>query len=234
MRGLFGNDGISTTGKSNHAPLLLLGLGVFFFLAPLLFGSGHSRHRNLPVESGPTFGQLAPDSSYGAAHAATFVGPVQTVPWSETENEPDWSPSDPFVAKLKSIGGMLALVCVLVVFSLKLMQRRLPQFAARGSKAGPVLKVVARQGLTASVQLVVVQVGSKNLVLSVSDHGAQTICEMTPEEISPVSSVAPGVIDGEGGTVAIQENVRPSASEVYGQIFKQYLGIFPKVGAPKR
>ncbi len=107
----------------------------------------------------------------------------------------------------------------------------------RSSLPKPVLKVVARQALSSAVQLCVVQVGSKNLVLSVSESGAQAICELTPEELLAGQPDPPALVlstTGEGAPGEFSAPVQPTAAQVYGQIFKQYLGIFPRFGSPKR
>ena len=59
------------------------------------------------------------------------------------------------------------------------------------------MKVVARQGLIQGVQLCVVQIGPKNLVLSVAESGTvQTVCELTSEEIAAATAPDPNLVAG--------------------------------------
>lgn len=221
MRSPFGPDGVSLNRQSKgSAPGLLLLLALFFFVLPLFL----QRH-NPPAAPQPT-----------VAVAANFTGPQQSPQdvqaqqaWREPETEASWAPSRDFTGRLSSMAGITLAVSLLIVVTLNLFKKQLGGLNGVGpAGARPLMKVVARQGLTQGVQLCVVQVGPKNLVLSVAEGGnVQTVCELTADEIAAATAPDPNAAPA-------LPVVRPTAGQVYGQIFKQYFGVIPGFGAPKR
>jgi flagellar biogenesis protein FliO len=230
MKGYFGHDGVSITRKSKSAaPLYLLLLGVFFNIGPLLFGTHPGSSNNQPVARTAAIerpaGFVGPLPPPEVAQAATV-----DADWHQAETDPAWAPSGDFLSKLRGMSGILVLISILIVVSLNLLKKTLPQLGPSAAGARPLMKVIARQAISAGVELCVVQIGPKNLVLSISEQsGVQTVTELSNEDLEPGQASDPVV-----PTTLAAEVARPTAGQVYGQIFRQYLGIIPGLGAPKR
>lgn len=174
---------------------------------------------------------LAPRPRLVAAPPATvtpFVGPdvpLAQRPWRPNEGEAAWAPSSDFVRQMQRMSLALLAMSVVIFISLKMTNKFFPGLLKPGNSSRPsqLMEVLERQSVGPGVNLAVVRVGTKTLVLGMTEHSVSTVCELTAEDM-------PVVVDEE----PVVETVAPAPSDVYKGIFRQYLSIIPGMGGTKR
>jgi len=192
---------------------------VLFLLIPVMAG----RNRGPAFPEQPTVAQSLGNQ--------TYVGPAVPLhnrPWPN-QVESAWAPSSGFVAQMQKISLMLVLMSGVIFVSLRLVNKFFPSLL-KGGRAGqrtPLMQVLERQSVAPGVNLAVVRVGSKTLVLGMTDHSVSTVCELSPDELAAAAEPAePEVLE--------EEAAQPDASQVYRGIFRQYLSIIPGMGGTKQ
>ena len=161
-----------------------------------------------------------------------FVGPQPVEnpnqpAWLASADEPEWAPSQPFVKKLQSVTLILLVMTAFIGITLKGVQKYFPGVLAQAvaPKPGSLMNVIAKETVAPGFNLCLVEIGPKIMLLGLTEGSISTICELTPEELAKARE-------------ATQAPATPSApqkqpSEVYRDILRHYLSIFPGMG-PKR
>lgn len=208
--------------QQNLAATVTLGLlMVVFLLIPILAG----RNR------GPAFPEQRPTVAQSLGNQ-TFVGPAvpaDSRPWP-AEVEPAWAPNSGFAAQLQKISLMLVLMTGLIFVTLKLVNRYFPGLLRPGGaapRATPLMQVLEKQAVAPGINLAVVRIGTKHLVLGMTEHSVSTVCELSPEELAVEETPAAEEEQAEPAA-------RPDAVAVYRGIFRQYLSIIPGMGGSKQ
>lgn len=159
-----------------------------------------------------------------------FVGPVQVQALPSTAEEESFAtlparqqpdPSFEFAGHLRRAVLSLLLVVVLIGVTLKALQRYLPALAGKRPKAS-LFEVVAREQVGQGQSLALVRVGSKLLLVGMTEQSMTTLCEFSPSE--------QGFLEEPESPVQVDT---PEAAKVYGDILKHYLSIVPGMGAKK-
>ena len=159
---------------------------------------------------------------------SAFVGPAVPLdqrPWHPNESEAAWAPSSGFVGQMQRMALALVFMSVVIFISLKMANRFFPGLLKPGGAGGrtQLMEVLERQSVGPGVNLAIVRVGTKTLVLGMTDHSVSTVCELGPEDMPVVEE-----------PVVVSAEPAPAPADVYKGIFRQYLSIIPGMGGTKR
>lgn len=154
-----------------------------------------------------------------------FVGP--RLPVEEREGwKPDpvaaWAPDDAFLKKFQQVTVVCVFICLLASGVLWMVGKFSPSVLKVRSRK-KLVTVLERQSLGPNRAVHTLKVGNKILVVGITDHNMQTLCEMSPEEYQ--AAVSPEEQDSEVETLPAE-----AATEGYGKILRHYLSIIPKAG----
>ena len=163
-------------------------------------------------------------SEFGAKEE--FVGPMYPQPEGEVWS-PDpvaaWAPDELFLNKLQQVTVVCVFICLLASAVLWMVGKFSPSLIGKGRSRKKFVTVLERQSIGPNRAVHTLKVGNKILVVGMTDHNMQTLCEMTPEEYQ--AAVAPEQEEPE-----MEMAPAEAAKEGYGKILQHYLSILPKVG----
>ncbi len=155
-----------------------------------------------------------------------FVGPV--LPAAEGEAwKPDaaaaWGPDEAFFKKFQQVAVVCVFICLLASGVLWMMNKLSPSLIT-GRARKKFVTVLERQSIGPNRAVHTLKVGNKILVVGMTDHNMQTLCEMTPEEYEAA------VAAEEEPATESEVPAAGAAREGYSKILQHYLSILPKVG----
>ena len=142
----------------------------------------------------------------------------------QSENEPPRSegnyqdPTMEFSSQLRRIVLSLLVITALIAFTLRAARNHIP--ALGGNKPLSFMKVLAREAISPTQSLALVQVGPKILLVGLSEQNMTTLSEFTDADIESLIPKAP-------------EPEARTAKSVYGDVLRHYLSIVPGLGAKK-
>ncbi len=123
-----------------------------------------------------------------------------------------------FSGQLRRIVLSLLVTTLLIAFTLKKAQKHIP--AMGGQKAGSFLNVLAREAISPTQSLALVKVGTKILLVGLSEQNMTTLSEFSEADLD---SLIPKPPEPEART----------AKSMYGDVLRHYLSIVPGMGAKK-
>lgn len=188
-----------------------------------------------PVVSSPSpaaqAAETAPVSLGEAVLSVETPAPPATEPTAAFGDRPyGYGHEDPTVAFSRELRrGIISLLLTVLVIgvSLRMLKNRLPGLAGVGApKPGKLVNILAREALGPTQSIAVVQVGSKILLVGLSDHGMNTLCELTEADLAAAQPAEPA---------SAEEPPQPrTAQSLYGDVLRHYLSIVPGLGANKK
>ena len=127
-------------------------------------------------------------------------------------------PTSEFSGQLRRIVLSLLAVTLLIAFTLKAARNHIP--ALGGQKPLSFMKILAREAISPTQSLALVQVGSKILLVGLSEQSMTTLSEFSEADIESLIPKAP-------------EPEARTAKSMYGDVLRHYLSIVPGLGAKK-
>jgi len=178
----------------------------------------------LSVSATPAARTLAsgPPASQGDASlsASESESPAEASPMVTLRREPTLD----FSYHLRRVIVSLLLTVVLIAATLKVVQKFLPAWAGGKAARGSFLNILAREAIGPGQSLALVRVGPKVLLVGLSDHSMNTLCEFSESEQAEL--VPPE-------TPSQPQTEKPDPQKVYGDILRHYLSIVPGLGVKK-
>lgn len=123
-----------------------------------------------------------------------------------------------FSGQLRRIVLSLLLCTLLIAFTLKKAQKHIP--AMGGQKPGSFLNILAREAISPTQSLALVKVGTKILLVGLSEQNMTTLSEFSEADLD---SLIPKPPEPEART----------AKSLYGDVLRHYLSVVPGMGAKK-
>lgn len=151
-----------------HPPSIILTLSTRVILALLLLFATTSNARAQSPSPSPSA-----DICLNTANAHTDAPPTRTV-HSPPPTTPDHGLGTLLLRSLLALG----VVCALALVALKLGRHVLD----RSDHTRPLIKLTARQSLSAKREILVARVGTRHLVIGSTDHRLSLLAELTPAE----------------------------------------------------
>lgn len=127
-------------------------------------------------------------------------------------------PTTEFSGQLRRIVLSLLVVTGLIAFTLKAARNHIP--ALGGQKPLSFMKILAREAISPTQSLALVQVGSKILLVGLSEQSMTTLSEFSDADLESLIPKAP-------------EPEARTAKSMYGDVLRHYLSIVPGLGAKK-
>jgi len=119
---------------------------------------------------------------------------------------------------LRRIVLSLLVTTALIAFTLKAAKKHIP--ALGGKTPGSFMNVLAREAISPTQSLALVKVGSKILLVGLSEQSMTTLSEFAESDLE---NLIPKAAEPEPRT----------ARSVYGDVLRHYLAILPGMGAKK-
>jgi flagellar biogenesis protein FliO len=127
-------------------------------------------------------------------------------------------PTLEFSGQLRRIVLSLLVTTALIAFTLRAARKHIP--ALGGQKPLSFMKVLAREAISPTQSLALVQVGTKILLVGLSEQNMTTLSEFSEADLESLIPKAP-------------EPEARTAKSVYGDVLRHYLSIVPGLGAKK-
>jgi flagellar biogenesis protein FliO len=127
-------------------------------------------------------------------------------------------PTSEMSGQLRRIVLSLVVTTLLIAFTLRAARNHIP--ALGGQKPQSFLKVLAREAISPNQSLALVHVGSKILLVGLSEQNMTTLSEFSEADLESLIPKAP-------------EPEARTAKSMYGDILRHYLSIVPGLGAKK-
>ncbi|MBX3168291.1 MAG: flagellar biosynthetic protein FliO [Candidatus Eremiobacteraeota bacterium] len=127
-------------------------------------------------------------------------------------------PTMEFSGQLRRIVLSLLVVTALIAFTLRAARNHIP--ALGGQKPLSFMKILAREAISPTQSLALVQVGTKILLVGLSEQNMTTLSEFSESDLESLIPKAP-------------EPEARTAKSVYGDVLRHYLSIVPGLGAKK-
>lgn len=127
-------------------------------------------------------------------------------------------PTSEFSGQLRRIVLSLVVTTLLIAFTLRAARNHIP--ALGGQKPQSFLKILAREAISPNQSLALVHVGSKILLVGLSEQNMTTLSEFSEADLESLIPKAP-------------EPEARTAKSMYGDILRHYLSIVPGLGAKK-
>lgn len=160
-----------------------------------------------------------------ATPGLTVSPSASATPKALTTNEPSHieaakfqDPTLEFSGQLRRIVLSLLVTTALIAFTLRAARNHIP--ALGGQKPLSFMKVLAREAISPTQSLALVQVGAKVLLVGLSEQNMTTLSEFSEADLE---SLIPKAAEPEART----------AKSVYGDVLRHYLSIVPGLGAKK-
>lgn len=167
-----------------------------------------------------------------------FVGPMQPAEAvaepASTDSEPlhlrsaergAYRPAFDFSVYVRRMVFSLLGITLLIGLTLKALQKHLPGLAGKPKNAW--MNVLAREGISPTQSIALIQVGPRILLVGLSEHNMSTLCELSQSEVSEMLAPPP-LPDNASPT---EQPVPPK--NVYADILRHYLSIVPGLGVKK-
>ncbi|MEW6282865.1 MAG: flagellar biosynthetic protein FliO [Candidatus Eremiobacterota bacterium] len=148
-----------------------------------------------------------------------------------------WSPAaqegrgvqSAFVHKAQEAAFMLLVISLLAWVSLKLAQKWLPGLAP-AARAQRRIEILDRQSLGGGAILSVVRVGQRYLVLGQTEHGVNTLAEVTPDDLTPPAPAPAAEPEAPEATPTPEKR---AVGVQHSEILRHYMSIIPGLGSRK-
>ncbi len=158
-----------------------------------------------------------PDSETVAVATETPAATPSATPQVATTTRYQ-DPTSEFSGQLRRIVLSLLVVTMLIAFTLKAARNHIP--ALGGQKPLSFMKILAREAISPTQSLALVQVGSKILLVGLSEQSMTTLSEFSEADMESLIPKAP-------------EPEARTAKSMYGDVLRHYLSIVPGLGAKK-
>ncbi|MBS2036179.1 flagellar biosynthetic protein FliO [bacterium] len=128
-------------------------------------------------------------------------------------------PTMEFSGQLRRIVLSLLVTTLLITFTLKVAQKHIPALGG-GQKPGSFMNILAREAISPTQSLALVKVGTKILLVGLSEQNMTTLSEFSEADLDSLMPKAP-------------EPEARTAKSMYGEVLRHYLSIVPGMGAKK-
>lgn len=161
----------------------------------------------------------APKSSLTPRPGQASATPVPLVAENPEPPPRYHDPTMEFSGQLRRIVLSLLVTTLLIAFTLKVAQKHIPALGG-GQKPGSFLNILAREAISPTQSLALVKVGSKILLVGLSEQSMTTLSEFAESDLESLIPKAP-------------EPEARTAKSMYGEVLRHYLSIVPGMGAKK-
>jgi flagellar biosynthetic protein FliO len=163
----------------------------------------------------------------GAIPPAT-VRPLEQTAWPPVDGSSTTQGST-FLIRLQKMLLVLALVSLLIWVILRLAAPRMAGLANGPNARRRLLNVLERHSLGPGRGLLLVEAAGRYLLLGTSEHGVQTLAELSSEEIQAARETCPPAADAEKDRPAVE-----APKNLVREVLAQHLSALPTLSSRQR